>query len=258
MNHMRSLVERVFERLLSESTRGDSYGTCVYMKMLGERMRVAIAYDADKLADALSKKSGDPTSHLKTTLVDCILGTIMIRATSNQTGPCAGAWEVTGSAGPKYGKLVYAMGYYMSPTGRLIPDRFSLSQDAVLAWSKVDKSSSIPLDDKTHPGPGREPFHDLHHTEDPSDDCLIYTTGVSGDIAFRNIRGIRRLDPRYVDAVNRAYAMGTMGYDIDGMRAGHERFVSEVLTSELGISSDKDVNDLFDSAGVLFFDEYYK
>ena len=251
---MRSLVERVFERLLFESTRGDSYGTCVYMKMLGERMRVAIAYDADKLADALSKKSGDPTSHLK----DCILGTIMIRAASNLTGPCAGAWEVTGSAGPKYGKLVYAMGYYMSPTGKLIPDRFSLSRDAVLAWSKVDKSSSIPLDDKTHPRPGREPFHDLHHTEDPSDDCLIYTTGGSGDIASKNVRGVGRLDPRYVDAVNRAYAMGTMGYDIDGMHATHERFVSEVLTSELGISSDKDVNDMFDSAGVLFFEKHYE
>ncbi len=255
---MRRLTERVFERLLFESTRGDSYGTCVYMKMLGPRMRVAIAYDADKLADVLSKKSGDPTSHLKTTLVDCILGTIMIRATPDQTGPCAGAWEVTGSAGPKYGKLVYAMGYYMSPTGRLIPDRFSLSQDAVLAWSKVGKSSSIPLDDKTHPRPGREPFHDLHHTEDPSDDCLIYTTGVPGDVAFRNVRGVNRLDPRYVDAVNRAYAMGTMGYDIEGMRHAHENFVSEYLASKLGIPTDGSLNDIFDSAGVLFFDKHYE
>lgn len=253
---MRSLIERVFERLLIESSQGNSYGTCVYVKYEGVT-RTAIAYDADKLVSLLAGESEIASSHLESCIIDCTLGTIMIRETPKIKGPCAGAWEVIGSAGRGYGKLVYAMGYFMSPTGRLIPDRSSLTQDAILAWATVNRSAGIPLDDKTHPDSGREPFHDLYHTEDPSDDCLIYNTGAPGEIKSRNVRGVDRLDPVYVDAVNRAYAMGTMGYDVKGMVASHERFLSEFLAQRLASETMTNINQIFNSAGIKFFDKHY-
>jgi hypothetical protein len=92
---------------------------------------------------------------------------------SNSTGKCNSAWMVYRSAGPGYGKVVYGAGYALSPSGRLIPDRGSVSDDAIGGWKKAFSSGRgrIPLDDIDHQHnvPGNE-----YHTDDPYDDCVVY------------------------------------------------------------------------------------
>jgi len=62
-------------------------------------------------------------------------------------GKAYGAWEVTRSAGPGYGKLLYAIGYALSPNGLLMPDRSSVSSSARKGWEKASKThETLPLD----------------------------------------------------------------------------------------------------------------
>lgn len=64
-----------------------------------------------------------------------------------QSGNAWGAWEVTRSAGRGHGKLLYAIGYALSPKGLLIPDRVSVSDSAISAWQKASKThDSLELD----------------------------------------------------------------------------------------------------------------
>lgn len=88
--------------------------------------------------------------------------------------PCNRAWEVKMSAGPGIGKVVYGVGYALSPSGILIPDRMSVSGPAQGGWSKQGDRKKKPLDNVDHPPTGSDPFHDEHHTEKTTDDCKTY------------------------------------------------------------------------------------
>ena len=165
---------------------------------------------------------------------------------------CNDAWEVNFSAGPGQGKLTYAMGYHLSPTGRLIPDRKTLSDDAVNSWKKVrSKSEGIPLDDQDHKS---DLFHDKYHTEDPTDDCLTYP--------IKDIKKIDKLNRRNAgvdfetaDAVNRAYAMGDMGYDFDMMSDVHESTLEKIKTFGFGKQT---FMDFLESGTSTFFNKNYR
>jgi len=62
-------------------------------------------------------------------------------------GNAWGAWEVTRSAGRGHGKLLYAIGYALSPKGLLMPDRTSVSDSAAAAWKKASATrDSLKLD----------------------------------------------------------------------------------------------------------------
>lgn len=62
-------------------------------------------------------------------------------------GKAWGAWEVTRAAGPGYGKIVYGLGYALSPKGLLMPDRSTVSPSAEAAWRKASTTrESLPLD----------------------------------------------------------------------------------------------------------------
>lgn len=65
--------------------------------------------------------------------------------------PCNGAWEVTAIAGRGLGKILYGLGYSLSPRHRLMPDRHYTSGEARRAW-KVAASKGlrgIPLDNES-------------------------------------------------------------------------------------------------------------
>lgn len=64
-----------------------------------------------------------------------------------ESGQAWGAWEVTRSAGRGHGKLLYAIGYALSPKGLLMPDRVSVSASAIEAWRKASATrDSLQLD----------------------------------------------------------------------------------------------------------------
>ena len=77
--------------------------------------------------------------------------------------PCNGAWEVYSIAGVGYGKLLYGIGYYLSPLGRLMPDRHFTSSIAKRAWAKsAPKMNGFTLDDVENP-----------KTPEKKDDCEV-------------------------------------------------------------------------------------
>ena len=139
--------------------------------------KTGVTYDTSTFLNQI--ESAESSDLIYDALLDSIVSTITIAKPQH---PCNGAWEVKMSAGPNLGKLTYAMGYHMSPTGALIPDRSSLSKQAINSWQSVrKKSNGTPLDDIEHE---KNTFHDQHHTPAPSDDCEVwYPTGFDGDLS---------------------------------------------------------------------------
>ncbi|MBM5801018.1 MAG: hypothetical protein FJ077_09350 [Cyanobacteria bacterium K_DeepCast_35m_m2_023] len=65
--------------------------------------------------------------------------------------PCNGAWEVTSIAGRGLGKILYGLGYSLTPSNRLMPDRHYTSGEAAGAWKGAATKGlkGIPLDDES-------------------------------------------------------------------------------------------------------------
>lgn len=137
--------------------------------------------------------------------------------------PCNGAWEVTSAWGPGIGKTVYGLGFALSPTGLLMPDRLGVLPPAVAGWKKQTGRTMKALDNHKHPPKGTDPFHDAHHTEDPTDDCRMNKDGI--------------------DFLNYSYeAQGWEKGMLDSMVARHEETMVQVSSPE-GVEEA-----LFDSA----------
>jgi len=217
-----------------------------YSTPLGGGEMLGIVYDATNVSSRLkevSRGGKNPKSVLPDVCQASILGMIMIKRPDPKKGKCNGAWEVKQSAGPGYGKLVYAMGYHMSGqegSGWLMPDREGLSSPARGAWKGVRKKGgkSKPLDNINHKDPDfkSDAFHDEHHTDDPSDDCVTWPVGEAGSMAVNDGRDGGVEDAETQDAVNRAYALGDMGYDFKGLEARHADTLS--LLDELNVPKD--------------------
>lgn len=67
--------------------------------------------------------------------------------------PCHGAWAVTSVAGVGYGRILYGLGYNLTPRRRLMPDRFDNTQSAIAAWRGAagKRLRGLPLDDVDDP-----------------------------------------------------------------------------------------------------------
>jgi len=173
----RSIYERVVRRLLRESS-GESQAA--FVQDLGDLKR-AIMYDSSLLLRDPEyvkrmwdeKKNDALVSFFLDTLLAFIEITTPASAGGNSYGPCAGAWMVSAVAGPGYRDTIYGLGYALSPSGLLVPDRSSVKSRARSAW-KRDASSGrarIRLDDREHDH--KEPGNE-YHTDDPSDDCKLH------------------------------------------------------------------------------------
>lgn len=120
--------------------------------------------------------------------------------------PCNGAWEVTSIAGPGLGKILYGLGYSLTPNGRLMPDRHYTTNAGKQAWSRASWSrlSGIPLDDEVG----------SLTPDNPEDDCeLQKPLEVGGPDPLLDV----------------AYEGGELsGGQISGMRAEHWSTVDEL------------------------------
>lgn len=184
--------------------------------------KTAILYspqDVDKLLrqfqDAEEKRKEDYRHYWeKIRLADmsiegAVRGIIQLRQPSN---PCWGAWEVIASAGPggaDIARTVYGLGYALSPSGIIMPDRASVSGAAKAAWARVAGKGGrkvLPLDDITNP-----------KTPDPQDDCRLYT-GKSRDT-----------DPSKNPQLQNAYsAQGWEKGMLKYLTAAHESFMDDL------------------------------
>jgi hypothetical protein len=214
----------------------------------------AVLYNSDKLWDRIDyihsvyKKNGSYLDLQKYFADNILRGFIDIGVprrsdVTDKVGKCNGAWEVYHSAGPGYGKIVYGMGYALSPSGRLIPDRSSVSSDAFKGWTGAFNSSRprIPLDDIEHQHqlPGNE-----YHTDDPSDDCSVYD--------------LTDIDGGDVTVLNQAYdSEGWERTELDDLGGYHDENIQN-LESEFGDEFADYVQDVIIDSGWIFFRKHYK
>ena len=230
---------KIYKRLLREATQPVvnpfSYSDVGFVYKMSSEQGTGVAYNPKIIIDSLIDASSEYVKpidfySLRDFCQSSVLAFIDIKKPKL---PCNGAWEVKASAA-RYqgeGKLAYAMGYHLSSlggSGLLMPDRKGLSPYAREAWRKVrKKSAGKTLDNIRHPQKhasdefNSDPFHDMYHTEETSDDCETWSVSyrvLSSDFASQR-HGVE--DEETQDAVNRTYAMGDMGYDFESMKRIH-------------------------------------
>jgi len=131
------LLEKIFRRILKESSEEKS--DLAALVNSGDEQGSAIIYLKSKIEEALENEKDVTDSGLLGNM-KAIVGYILVKKPESYSiadEPCNGAWEVNKSWGPGYGKLVYDMGYALSPSGILIPDRTRVSAKAQMGWIKA-------------------------------------------------------------------------------------------------------------------------
>jgi hypothetical protein len=170
------ITERVLRRLLRESNGANLDGLAVLIDTSGEP--TAVIYSREVVTDNL------PGPNLKTKpiwdksetffMTKVVKGLIRIQA---PPGPCDDAWQARYTVGPGLGKLVYGLGYALSPSGKLMASRekggageAKVTASAQGGWAKAfQKKDRIGrrLDDIELP-------QDQRLTpDDPTDDCIL-------------------------------------------------------------------------------------
>lgn len=234
--HTISLLREAIFLLLKESEEKEDLG--FYQTEFGG-MLTGMAYKISDVKSAVESVKDEPDrieEEFTQSMQFAIQGMIRIAQPSYD---CNNAWEVKNSAGPGQGKLVYAMGYYMSPSGKLIADRSSVSKKAQNSWKKVrQKTKGEELDDYIE-----------KNTPPESDDCEVWP--VTGkDLNHPKLKdGVK--DEETADALNRSYEMGTMGYDFDAMKKKSDSFLKS-----LPLKRDK-INDIIDDCIAAYFSYHY-
>lgn len=171
-----NITERVFRRLLRESGEPPLDGLAAFVDETGDP--TAIIYLHKAVTDNL------PGPNLRTKpiweksdvffMTQVVKGLVKIQA---PPGPCDDAWQARYTVGPGLGKLVYGLGYALSPSGKLMASREKgasgvamVSPSARGGWEKAfQKKGRIGrrLDDMELPP------HMRLTPEDPSDDCVV-------------------------------------------------------------------------------------
>lgn len=168
---MKRLLREYIRSVLLESAPDES-GLGALVKQEGEEIEVVL-FKYDFLYAAMSRRKTDEDifNFLKNNIFDSVVGYGVF--TRPEKGEAYGAYEVTHAAAPGLGKILYGMGYGLSPTGLLMPDRDknAVSPDAEQAWKRAStgrkslKLDALPPNNKTmnpeddavlHDVPGKE------------------------------------------------------------------------------------------------------
>jgi hypothetical protein len=170
------ITERVLRRLLKESGGANLDGLAAFVDTSGDP--TAIIYLHKVVTDNLpgpaltTKPIWEKSENFFMTQV--VKGLVRIQP---PPAACDDAWQTSYTVGPRLGKLVYGLGYALSPSGKLMASRekggsgeAKVTASAQGGWSKVfQKKDRIGrrLDDIELP-------RDKRLTpDDPSDDCIL-------------------------------------------------------------------------------------
>jgi hypothetical protein len=226
---MRKLLKEYIAAVLLESSPDES-GLGALVKKEGDEIEVVL-FKYDALYSAMSKRSPDEDvfNFLKNNIFDCIAGYGVF--TLPEKGEAYGAYEVTHAAAPGLGKILYGMGYGLSPSGLLMPDRDknAVSPDADQAWKRASSSRKSMRLDSLPPN---------NKTKNPEDDAVLH-----------NVPGKEHLD----------YVYKAQGWE----KSMTSSLVSkgETALKELSDDVNRDVNVLrhvFVAGGRNFFANQYK
>lgn len=146
---MKSILREYIRIILKESVSTKGYAIIVGESFFDPDAKEAALIDIDKFMTGMSKP---PKTSLmtqfdvaKSAAKESVVGYISFGPPKH--GQAWGAWEVTRAAGRGYGRLLYSIGYALSPNGLLMPDRVSVSDSAIDAWRKASATrDSLQLD----------------------------------------------------------------------------------------------------------------
>jgi hypothetical protein len=167
-----NILREYIREILKESVEVSGFAAFVGESFFNPDAKEAVLVDTKKFDEEFkkAKKSNKLFTDLDAVKIaarSSVVGYISVGPPLR--GSAWGAWEVTRSAGRGYGKIVYGMGYALSPRGLLIPDRTSVSDDARSAWEKASKTrdslqlDAMPPENRTDT---REDDTDIHDEED--------------------------------------------------------------------------------------------
>lgn len=229
------LIESVYRRLLAESSAPDTSGLGAVIKDTSSGTKVAVIFKTSAASiEKMKKIISDERSNSATWVVKAgehlllnkedpvVVGTIEIQVAES---PCWDGWEVKRSAGPGYGRVLYGLGYAMSPSGRLFPDRFSLSSSAKKVWARAAKErKALPMDDEHKP-----------KTPSEEDDCSVYGGEAAIDSVYESQGWERGMLKQLVTSGEAAIKFASMGVKSSGSAAPERvlRYVLEKMTHEM-------------------------
>ena len=223
------LFEGILKRLLKESQLQKASGLALNVYAPFNNRISAVIYDPAALAEVLDTITNPKVDSLtyKNILVDKVIKGVIRLAASSQ--PCNDAWEVTTSAGPGYGKLIYGVGFALAPNGRLMPDRMSVSSSASAGWARQFNSprKKFKLDNYEDP-----------QTIPPEDDCPVHNETDDDD-------SLAHLD----------YAYEAEGWELsllNQLQSSHDTFTSNLTSDQLKL-----INSRLPEAITPFFNKYY-
>lgn len=167
-----ALYESILGRLLTEAEGGppDTTNLALQVTVRDNGYFILVLYDTSVFTKEVQKALASMSNQKKKnkyplTIVNhekMVRGYAQIGPT---TEPCNKAWSVKNMAGPGYGKIMYGACYALSPSKKLMPDRYSVTQVAGNAWKKAFQSDrpKEPLDDITN-----------QKTRKKSDNCVAH------------------------------------------------------------------------------------
>ncbi len=226
---MRSLLREYIRSVLIESSPDES-GLGALVNQDDDGIEV-ILFKYDFLYSAMSKRKPDADifDFLKNNIFDSIAGYGFF--TKPEKGAAYGAYEVTHAAAPGLGKVLYGMGYGLSPTGLLMPDRDknAVSSDANQAWKRASSSRKSLKLDALPPN---------NKTKNPEDDAVLH-----------GVPGKEHLD----------FAYKAQGWE----KSMTNKLISkgETVLKDLSDDVNRDINVLrhvFMAGGTNFFENQYK
>lgn len=170
MKNKTLILREYVRRVLQESGMPDVSSLGMIARNFGDQKEVVI-FRYDMVYSALSRRK--PEDNVFDFLIDIITRSVVGYGIFGppDKGSAYGAWEVTHAAAPGLGKILYGIGYALSPSGLLMPDRHTVSPDAAQAWKKASKDrkslklDALPPNNKTatpnddaelHSEPGKE------------------------------------------------------------------------------------------------------
>ncbi len=229
VNQLRSIIKEA----VALDTQGLEMEGLAIMTESEPQQKTAVLYDVKKAAELIKMiERKDPGAN--EFAINNVLKGLIIVGTPEENN-CWGAWEVKFSAGKGKGKLLYSLGYALSPTRLLASDRNEVSDAAQGSWGSafrkskdgtkraIDARSASDAKDWT-----RLQFDDASKPEEkrrtpdfPDDDCKVHPESspqlnfaYRGDInqAMTALGGFRAAHKNFENYVGKKAAIALYGF----------------------------------------------
>lgn len=164
-------------------------------------LKVDVLVDA---ARAAREAGNDREGGMYEALEKAIVGVIEVGEIEERKGECRGAWEVKTVAGPRYGEVLYGVGFALSPRGLLTSDRMNVSKAAIRVWQRQEemgrrRQAFEPLSARTSASCVRFPKHSVlnyAYEEEGWEKPLTKKMKLAGITAMTKAKTILRVDAR--------------------------------------------------------------